>query len=56
MNDLTEVDRHNLCDIAWFLKGFSHSDKNPFCGDHDETLEKVIRMISAQLKDKKEKV
>jgi hypothetical protein len=47
---LTDTDRMNLCDIAWFLKGFEHSDKNHFGSDHQATLEKCIRAISQKVR------
>lgn len=43
---LTEIDRLNLCDIAWFLKGLKTSNKSPFSEDHCDTLRKVIICIA----------
>lgn len=44
-NDLTEEDRHNLADIAWFIEGFNHAEKSPFGDAHVRTLNKTIEAI-----------
>lgn len=43
-NKLTDTDRSNLCDIVWFLKGLSASDKSPFT-DQVNSLESVIKAL-----------
>lgn len=43
---LTKIDRDNLCDIAWFLKGLKISKESPFGEDHDETLRKLCMSIA----------
>jgi len=51
--NINAIDRMNLCDIAWYLKGLKQSDDNPFIGDHHETLEKLIKAIASKVNDEK---
>lgn len=49
---LTADDRANMCDIAWFLKGFASvrgNEDNPFLGCHHETLRRVIMSIADKI-------
>jgi hypothetical protein len=50
--DLTEQDRLNLCDIAWFIKGYRSA--KPECGldeDHESTLLRIANAISNRPKE-----
>jgi hypothetical protein len=45
-DDLTEMDRLNVCDIAWFIKGYRSA--KPECGldeDHENTLLRIANAI-----------
>lgn len=56
LNSLTDLDRLNLCDIAWFLRGINYGkDKadQPFSPDHFQTLEHIIGGITNKLSDEK---
>lgn len=51
--DLNASDRDSLADIAWWIKGYNHSGKSPFCEDHEEALERVIIAIKNKINDEK---
>lgn len=53
LNSLNEEDRDNLADILWYIKGYNHSEKSPFCEDHEKTLEHVISAIRNKINDEK---
>ena len=53
LNSLNAEDRDNLADILWWIKGYNHSDKSPFCEDHEKTLEHVISAIRNKINDEK---
>lgn len=55
-NSLTEADRANLCDIAWFIRGMQFGkDKHEqtFGEEHSQTLAHVIGAIANKLSDEK---
>jgi hypothetical protein len=48
LTDLTELDRLNLADIAWFIRGLNFGKEKqdqPFDDAHFNTLERVIVAI-----------
>ena len=49
-DSVTNDDRLNLCDIAWFLKGLKHGGNSPFT-DQEQTLEKIIKCISQKVRE-----
>lgn len=56
LNSLTEADRLNLCDIAWFIRGMQYGKEKHeqiFGEEHSQTLEHVIQGISNKLSDEK---
>lgn len=56
-SQLTETNRADLCDIAWFLKGLKQGNPDiPLMGCHDESLRKVIMSIADRIDADKNKI
>lgn len=58
LNDLTEMDRLNLADIVWFMRGMNYGkekQEQPFDDDHFRTIERVVCAIRNHELDKKSK-
>lgn len=55
-NSLTESDRLNLCDIAWFIRGMQYGrqkHEQTFGEEHSQSLEHVISALSNKINDEK---
>jgi hypothetical protein len=58
MSELTEEDRLNLADIAWFMRGLNYGKEKhdqPFADYHFNSLEKAIEAIRDQVIKSKSK-
>lgn len=49
-DNVTDQDRLDLCDLAWYLKGLKAGGDSPFTSQ-GETVEKIIRCISQKVRE-----